>query len=90
MNKTLRTLALAAFALPLVASAQLEFNLEEVWVNGVQNGVANPIPGIDGGWGKPTVSNPGTATVSRFGVGKGGKIYTTSHKDIGILRSLRC
>lgn len=40
-------MALAAFALPLVASAQLEFNLEEVWVNGVQNGVANPIPGID-------------------------------------------
>lgn len=40
-------MALAAFALPLVASAQLELNLEEVWVNGVQNGVANPIPGID-------------------------------------------
>ena len=85
MNKTLRTLALAAFALPLVASAQLEFNLEEVWVNGVQNGVANPIPGIDGGWGNPTVSDPGTATVSRFGVGKGGKIYTTSHKDNAII-----
>ena len=40
-------MALAAFALPLVASVQLEFDLEEVWVNGVQNGVANPIPGID-------------------------------------------
>ena len=83
MKKTLRTLALAALALPLVASAQ--FNLEEVWVNGVKDGVANPIPGLDGGWGKPTASNPGTATVSRFGVGKDGKIYTTSHKDNAIV-----
>lgn len=83
MKKTLRALALAVFALPLVASAQ--FTLEEVWVNGVKDGVANPIPGLDGGWGKPTATNPGTATVSRFAVGKGGKIYTTSHKDNAIV-----
>ncbi len=83
MKKTLRSFALAALALPMIASAQ--FTVETVWMNGVVDGKANPIEGLDAGWGKPTASNPGTATVSRFAVGKDGKIYTTSHKDNAII-----
>lgn len=83
MKKTLRSLALAALALPLIASA--EITMTTVWMNGVADGQANPIPGLDAGWGKPTVSNPGTASVSRFAVGKDGKIITTNHKENSIV-----
>lgn len=83
MKKTLRTIAIAALAMPLVASAQ--FKVETVWSNVVTDGKAHPIEGLDGGWDHPTASNPGTATVSRFAVGKDGKIYTTSHKDNAIV-----
>ena len=84
MKKTLRTLALAALAaLPFTSGAQL--TIKPVWVNGVQNGVSNPIPGIDGGWGKPTASNPGAATVCRFAVGKDGKLLLNNHKENAIV-----
>lgn len=83
MKKTLRSLAIAALALPLIASA--EITMTTVWMNGVADGTANPIPGLDAGWGKPTVSNPGTASVSRFAVGKDGKIITTNHKENSIV-----
>ncbi len=84
MKKTLRTLALAALAVfPFATSAQLI--IKPVWVNGVENGVANPIPGIDSGWDKPTASNPGSATVCRFAVGKDGSLLMNNHKENAIV-----
>ncbi len=77
MKKTLRSLAIAALALPLVASA--EITMTTVWMNGVVDGVATPIPGLDAGWNKPTPTHQSTSTCSRFGIGKDGKILTTNH-----------
>lgn len=83
MKKTLRTFAIAALAMPLVASAQ--FKVETVWSNVVKDGVANPIPGPDGGWGSPTATNNGGKTVCRFAVGKDGKVLMNDHKANAIV-----
>lgn len=83
MKKTLRSLALAALALPLAVSA--EITMKTVWMNGVNNGTANPIPGLDAGWNKATPTHQSTATCSRFGVGKDGKILTTNHTQNAIV-----
>lgn len=83
MKKTLRSLALAALALPLIASA--EITMTTVWMNGVADGQANPIPGLDAGWNKPTPTHVSTSTCSRFGIGKDGSILTTDHKKNAIV-----
>ncbi|MDE5555489.1 MAG: hypothetical protein K2J10_09945, partial [Muribaculaceae bacterium] len=68
--------ASSARAMPLVASAQ--FKVETVWQHGVINRVANPIPGLDAGWTKPT-ANGGTTADTRFATGKDGKILVNNH-----------
>lgn len=83
MKKTLRSLAIAALALPLIASA--EITMTTVWMNGVADGQANPIPGLDAGWNKPTPTHVSTSTCSRFGIGKDGSILTTDHKKNAIV-----
>lgn len=76
MKKTLRSIALAAVAIPMIASAQ--FNVETVWMNGVVDGNANPIPGLDAGWTKPTEAG-GTTADTRFATAQDGKILVNNH-----------
>ena len=66
MKKTLRTLAISALAMPMIASASAQFTVETVWANVVKDGVSNPIEGPDGGWGKPTATDNGGKTVLPF------------------------
>lgn len=84
MRKSLRTLAIVALtALPFAASAQL--TIKPVWVNGVENDVPNPIPGLDADWDKPTPTHKSEATATRFGVGKDGKIIVNNHMENALM-----
>ena len=85
MKKTLRTLAISALAMPMIASASAQFTVETVWANVVKDGVSNPIEGPDGGWGKPTATDNGGKTVCRFAVGKDGKVLMNDHKANAIV-----
>ncbi|MBD5367497.1 MAG: hypothetical protein HDR82_10965 [Bacteroides sp.] len=70
----------AAMLLAGAMSAQT-FTAETVWSYDVKDGKSNNVPGLDGGWSgfSATKLDPATATCSRFGVGRNGKILTTDH-----------
>ncbi len=69
-------------------SAEMVWKAETVWDYSIKNGVANAVPGLDGGWSAPAAAPTNdkvTSTCSRFGVGLNGKILTTDHKKHAII-----
>lgn len=82
MKKTLRSIALAALAVPMIASAQ--FTVETVWANVIKGDAVNPIPGLHPKWQNPTSTTPEFSN-SRFAFGKDGKVYTLNNLDNSIV-----
>ncbi|MDE6403741.1 MAG: hypothetical protein K2K86_08035, partial [Muribaculaceae bacterium] len=77
-----KSLLFSAAALMLAGTMSAQtFTAETVWSYDVKDGVANMVPGLDAGWSGFSATNyeKATATCSRFGVGRDGKILTTDH-----------
>lgn len=91
MKKTLLFTAAALMAFSSISAKQV-WKSETVFNYGVENGKANPVPGIDGGgpkwWDAGQKTDPShvcTASNSRFAVGMGGKFYTIDDKQNAIV-----
>ena len=88
MKKSLLFTAAALLAFGSI-SAEKVWKQTTIFSYGVENGVANPVPGLDGGWsgwndGNATTQAP-KSTCSRFGTGLDGKFLTTDHMNNAII-----